>query len=277
VDSRQRHRSGSLFVISVVAFVSALGGIVAARWLPIGEQATGPTPATGLLERSGHGSLSPLVKRTAPAVVNIAVLQPSPAVQNPLLRDPYFRRYFGVPDEALAPTIAAGSGVILDAKRGLVVTNFHVVRHASAIEVALQDKRTFPARLIGADPQADLAVLHIDGRDLPSLPLGNSSDVAVGDYVVAIGNPFALGQTVTEGIVSATDRSLESNRARRFIQTDAPINPGNSGGPLIDMNGKVIGINSALFSPNEGNVGIGFAIPADTVRAVLQNAVGANR
>ncbi|QAY78292.1 trypsin-like peptidase domain-containing protein [Sphingosinicella sp. BN140058] len=217
-------------------------------------------------------SLSPLVNRTAPAVVNIAVLQPSPASQNPLLRDPFFRRYFGVPDSALEPAISAGSGVIVDAARGLVVTNFHVVQNASAIEVGLRDGRRVRARLLGAAPQLDLAILTISARNLPALPLGNSGALAVGDYVVAIGNPFGLGQTVTAGIVSATDRGLGDDDPRRFIQTDAPINPGNSGGPLINMRGEVIGINSALISPNQGNVGIGFAIPSDVVREVVAQA-----
>jgi S1-C subfamily serine protease len=262
--------AGRILVLGVVAFLSALAGAVAGRSVPIGKvtEAQEVTPFGG----SDHGSLSPLIKRTAPAVVNIAVLQPSPASQNPLLRDPFFRQYFGVPDEALQPTIAAGSGVIVDSTAGLVVTNFQVVETASIVEVALRDNRTFRAELLSANPKADLAVLRIRGRDLPSLPLGNSNSVSVGDYVIAIGNPFGLGQTVTEGIVSATDRSLGDDRAGQFIQTDAPINPGNSGGPLIDMSGRVIGINSALFSPNEGNVGIGFAIPASVVRQVLKEA-----
>jgi S1-C subfamily serine protease len=259
-------------VVALVAFVSAFAGVVAGRWLPAGASST--ATQSPLLASGDTDSLSPLVKRTAPAVVNIAVLQPSPALQNPLLRDPFFRRYLGIPDEALQPTIAAGSGVIVDAGRGLVVTNFHVVANASLVEVGLRDKRAFPARVLGVDPDADLAVLRIAGKDLPSLPLGDSSKIAVGDHVVAIGNPFGLGQTVTAGIVSATDRALGEGSARRFIQTDAPINPGNSGGPLIDMHGEVIGINSALFSPNEGNVGIGFSIPAATVRKVLRKAAG---
>jgi S1-C subfamily serine protease len=190
-----------------------------------------------------------------------------------LLRDPFFRRYLGVPDSALEPTIAAGSGVIVDGRRGVVITNFHVIENASAVEIGLQDKRTFKAEVIGAAPALDLAVLRIKGRDLPSLPLGNSDKLSVGDAVLAIGNPFGLGQTVTAGIVSATDRAFGGENAQRFIQTDAPINPGNSGGPLIDTHGEVIGINSALISPNQGNVGIGFAIPANTVRQVLDQAV----
>jgi S1-C subfamily serine protease len=210
-------------------------------------------------------------------VVNIAVLQPSPAEQNPLLQDPFFRRYFGVPDSALQPAVSAGSGVIVDGKRGFVITNFHVVRNASAVEVTLKDGRKFPADPVALAPNLDLAVLRIGARDLPSLPLGDSGKLEVGDYVVAIGNPFGLGQTVTSGIVSATNRPLGQGDSRRFIQTDAPINPGNSGGALIDLHGELVGINSALFSPSQsetsaGNVGIGFAIPSAVVKQVLAEA-----
>jgi S1-C subfamily serine protease len=202
---------------------------------------------------------------------------PSPAQQNPLLQDPFFRRYFGVPDQALQPAMAAGSGVIVDGQRGFVITNFHVVRNASAIQVVLKDGRKFQAQVLGAAPSLDLAVLQIGAKDLPTLPLGDSGKLQVGDYVVAIGNPFGLGQTVTSGIVSATDRPLGEGDSRRFIQTDAPINPGNSGGALISLNGELIGINSVLFSPSSnegsaGNVGIGFAIPSNVVKQVLAEA-----
>jgi S1-C subfamily serine protease len=215
-------------------------------------------------------------------VVNIAVLQPSPAQQNPLLQDPFFRRYFGVPDSALRPAIAAGSGVIVDGERGFVITNFHVVQNATAVEVTLKDGRKFPAEPVGAAPNLDLAVLRIGAKGLPTLPLGDSGKLEVGDYVVAIGNPFGLGQTVTSGIVSATERPLGQGDPRRFIQTDAPINPGNSGGALIDLHGQLIGINSALFSPtasesSAGNVGIGFAIPSNVVKQVLAEAERAPR
>src|SRR5207237_3891127 len=187
-----------------------------------------------------------------------AVLQPSPAEQNPLLQDPFFRRYFGVPDAALQPAIAAGSGVIVDGARGLVITNFHVVRQAEAIEVTLKDGRKYRARPLGVAPNLDLAVLRIDAKKLPTLPLGDSRKTEVGDYVVAIGNPFGLGQTVTSGIVRATERPLGHGDSRRFIQTDAPINPGNSGGPLVGSDGTVVGINSVLFSsdPRQARAGI---------------------
>jgi serine protease DegQ len=220
----------------------------------------------GALDRR---TLAPLVSRTAPAVVNIAVLQASPAEQNPLLQDPYFRRYLGVPDQALEPTIAAGSGVIVDGKRGIVLTNNHVVDGARQIEVALPDRRRFEAELVGTDKATDIAVLRIRGSDLPQLALGDSSRLRVGDYVVAIGNPFQLGQTVTAGIVSALGRGLSRDGYESYIQTDAPINPGNSGGPLIALDGSIVGINSAIFGPG-ANVGIGFSVPSRTARFVME-------
>jgi S1-C subfamily serine protease len=264
----------SLPVAALLVVLAGLAGGAAARLLPIGDT---DAPAARVLAGPGDDSLAPLVRKTSPAVVNIAVLQPSPAEQNPLLQDPFFRRYFGVPDAALQPAIAAGSGVIVDGGRGLVITNFHVVREAQAIEVLTKDGKKFAAELLGAAPGLDLAVLRVSARNLPSLPLGDSRKLEVGDYVLAIGNPFGLGQTVTSGIVSATDRPLGQGDSRRFIQTDAPINPGNSGGALINLHGELIGINSALFSPAQGqasagNIGIGFAIPSNVVKDVLAQA-----
>lgn len=257
-----------LFVFLLIAAV--IGGIVA-RMLPVGTTDVAESRA---LAPPSEDSLSPLVKKTAPAVVNIATLQPSPAQQNPLLQDPFFRRYFGIPDAALQPAIAAGSGVIVDGKNGLVITNFHVVQNAQQVEVGLKDGRKLPADPVALAPELDIAVLKIDAKDLPALKLGDSTRLEVGDHVVAIGNPFNLGQTVTSGIISAMDRPLGRGDSRRFIQTDAPINPGNSGGPLIDLHGDVIGINSALFSPSQseaaaGNVGIGFAIPSNDVKRLV--------
>ena len=261
-----------LLLALLLVVAAAIGGVVA-RMLPVGGGSTEGAAPRALVAPTGD-SLSPLVKKTAPAVVNIATLQPSPAEQNPLLQDPFFRRYFWIPDAALQPAMAAGSGVIVDGAHGLVITNFHVVRNAQAVEVGLKDGRKLPADPVALAPELDLAVLKIDARDLPSLKLGDSSKLEVGDYVVAIGNPFNLGQTVTSGIISAMDRPLGRGDSRRFLQTDAPINPGNSGGPLIDLDGKVIGINSALFSPSQseasaGNVGIGFAIPSNDVKKLL--------
>ena len=273
-EPRSAPRIPFLLLLIFLVVAALIGGVVA-RMLPVGTTSEAVTPR--VLAGPPQESLSPVVKKTAPAVVNIATLQPSPAEQNPLYQDPFFRRYFGIPDAALQPTIAAGSGVIVDGKRGLVITNFHVVRNAQAVEVGLKDGRKLAADPVVLAPELDLAVLRIDGKDLPSLPIGDSSKLEVGDYVVAIGNPFGLGQTVTSGIISATDRPLGRNDSRRFLQTDAPINPGNSGGPLIDLDGRIIGINSALFSPSQteagaGSVGIGFAIPSNDVKKILSIA-----
>lgn len=261
-----------VLVLFLTVLVAALLGGVVARMIP-----SGSAEQTRVLAPPAEESLAPLVTKTAPAVVNIAVLQPSPAEQNPLLQDPFYRRYFGVPDSALQPAVSAGSGVIVDGGRGFVITNFHVVRNAEAVEVGLKDGRLFPAEPVALAPNLDLAVLKIGAKDLPELKLGDSGKLEVGDYVVAIGNPFNLGQTVTSGIVSATKRPLGQGDPRRFIQTDAPINPGNSGGPLIDLHGDIVGINSVLFSPAQsqasaGNVGIGFAIPSNDVKRVLAEA-----
>lgn len=268
--ARQRFPFFLLFLL--IVFSAFLGGVVA-RLIPASQ----PDPGPRVLAGPADDSLAPLVRKTSPAVVNIAVLQPSPAEQNPLLQDPFFRRYFGVPDTALQPAMAAGSGVIVDGAKGFVITNFHVVRDAQAIEVTLKDGRKYRAEPLGVAPNLDLAVLHIDAKNLPTLALGDSKKIEVGDYVVAIGNPFGLGQTVTSGIVSATDRPLGQGDSRRFIQTDAPINPGNSGGALINLHGQLVGINSALFSPTSsessaGNVGIGFAIPSNVVKQVIASA-----
>jgi S1-C subfamily serine protease len=274
VEPCRPSRGLSLAGILLLLLIAAIAGGAVARLLPIGSGQAGE-PRT--LAVPSEDSLSPLVKKTAPAVVNIATLQPSPVEQNPLLQDPFYRRYMGIPDAALQPAISAGSGVIVDGAKGLVITNFHVVRNAQAVEVGLKDGRRLPADPVVLAPALDLAVLHIDARNLPALKLGDSSRLEVGDYVVAIGNPFNLGQTVTNGIISALDRPLGQNDSRRFVQTDAPINPGNSGGPLIDLHGDVVGINSALFSPSQneagaGNVGIGFAIPSNDVKRIVSQA-----
>lgn len=272
-EPRSAPRRQSLLVVGLLLLVAAVLGGLVARMLPLRADAPGPQ----ILAGAANDSLAPLVRKTSAAVVNIATILPSPAEQNPLFQDPFFRRYFGVPDAALEPTLSAGSGVIVDGARGFVITNFHVVENARAVQVGLKDGRHFPADPVAFAPDLDLAVLRIGARNLPALPLGDSRKLEVGDYVVAIGNPFGLGQTVTSGIVSATDRPLGQGDSRRFIQTDAPINPGNSGGALIDLHGELVGINTALFSPSQsqagaGNVGIGFAIPSNVVRKVLAEA-----
>jgi S1-C subfamily serine protease len=269
-------RAGALVLLLLLALLaSAFLGAAAFWWLSgrgAGEPAAAlPAPVPVSAVPLSRLTLSPLVERAAPAVVNIAVLQTSPLDQNPLLRDPYFRYFFRVPDEALAPRLSAGSGVIVDARRGLVLTNHHVVRDARAIEVTIGERRV-EARLLGSDPATDIAVLQIPARGLTQLPLGDSDRLAVGDYVVAIGNPFEIGQTVTAGIVSALGRGRRGGGST-YVQTDAPINPGNSGGPLISMSGEVIGINTAIVGPGEGNVGIGLAVPSNVARRVMEIVV----
>lgn len=259
---------GWLALLAVTGLASGLAGGVATTWL----DAERPAAAVNSLVPSdavaiNRLTVAPLVERVAPAVVNVAVLQASPYAQNPLLRDPYYRFFLGVPDEALAPRISAGSGFVVDAARGLVVTNHHVVENARAITVGLGDRQV-EAEFLGSDPGTDIAVLRIPARGLKEIPLGDSDRTRVGDYVVAIGNPFEVGQTVTAGIVSAVRAPSEGGV--RYVQTDAPINPGNSGGPLINMRGEAIGVNSAIIAPGGGNVGIGLAVPSRVARRVIE-------
>ncbi len=188
------------------------------------------------------------------------------------MRDPFFRRFFNVPDRP--QELAAGSGVIVDARQGIVLTNHHVIKNAAQVIVTLKDRRQFPATLVGTDPATDIAVLKIDAQNLTALKLGDSDQLSVGDFVVAIGNPFGLGQTVTSGIVSALGRTgLNLEGYEDFIQTDASINPGNSGGALVNLRGELIGINTAIIGPSGGNVGIGFAVPVNMARAVMNQIV----
>lgn len=217
-------------------------------------------------------SLAPMLEQTTAGVVNVATLAPVRAHRSPLERDPFFRRFFNLPERAPEEHRAqsAGSGVVVDAKTGYIVTNHHVVKGASEIHVALSDGRDFPAKLVGVDTQVDLAVLKIEADALQEMTFGNSRRLRVGDFVVAIGNPFGLEQTVTSGIVSALGRSgLGIEGYENFIQTDASINPGNSGGALVDLNGRLVGINTAIVAPSGGNVGIGFAIPSNLVAAII--------
>ncbi|MEE2892621.1 MAG: Do family serine endopeptidase [Pseudomonadota bacterium] len=232
-------------------------------------------------------TLAPVMERVTPAVVNIATAT-TVAVRNPLFDDPFFRRFFDTPlnQRRYRRTRSAGSGVIVDAQAGYIVTNDHVIGNADEIAVTLADGRTVAAERIGADAQVDLALLRIvdgalelDDETLPDAPLAevefaDASALRVGDFVVAIGNPFGLGQTVTSGIVSAVGRmGLGVEGYEDFIQTDASINPGNSGGALVDLHGRLVGINTAIIAPSGGNVGIGFAIPSTMVRAIVDELV----
>ena len=225
-------------------------------------------------------SLAPMVKRVSPAVVNIATrgtMKEDPSQRNPLLDDPFFRRFFDVPPDARPRERqfqSAGSGVIVDAKNGYIITNYHVVENATEITITLLDNRTFSAKVIGSDEGADVAVLQAKQPNLIAMALGDSTRLEVGDYVVAIGNPFGLQHTVTAGIVSALGRTgINPDGYEDFIQTDASINPGNSGGALVNLRGELVGINSAILSRTGGNIGIGFAIPVNMVKGVMDQLI----
>ena len=217
------------------------------------------------------GSLSPAAKVASPAVVSIATTQAKAPKQN-FQNDPWFRFFYGEREDE-TPQQGLGSGVIVSPE-GYILTNNHVIEGAQEIEVTLSDSRRAIAKVIGTDPDTDLAILRIKLDRLPVITLGNSDTAQVGDRVLAIGNPFGVGQTVTSGIVSALGRNqLGINTFENFIQTDAAINPGNSGGALVDVNGHLIGINTAIYSRSGGNMGIGFAIPVSTARQVLEGIV----
>lgn len=219
-------------------------------------------------------SLAPILAEVTPAVVNIHT-ETRVRVSSPLLNDPFFRYFFDLPSAPRERVQSSlGSGVIVDAERGYVLTNHHVIKGADDIAVTLDDGRNFQAQLIGSDPDTDVAVIQIEADDLSALGLADSKQLQVGDFVVAVGNPFGLGQTVTSGIVSALGRSALSGLAlQNFIQTDASINPGNSGGALVNLRGELVGINTAIFTPSGGNVGIGFAIPSSMVQQVMEQLV----
>jgi len=230
------------------------------------------------LNEDGLPTLAPLLAEITPAVVNISVEGQQAAELNPFFNDPFFRRFFDLQPMPQQPQmrrqLSAGSGVIFDADEGYVLTNHHVVENGDRIIVTLKDRRQVDAELIGSDPGTDIALLRIEANDLIALDLGDSDRLRVGDYVLAIGNPFGLGQTVTSGIVSAMGRSgLNIEGYEDFIQTDASINPGNSGGALVTLDGRLVGINTAIIAPSGGNVGIGFAVPSNMVDAVVAQLI----
>lgn len=236
-----------------------------------------PGPDFPFRASRGYPSLAPLLREVTPAVVNVSVVSQVALGEHPFLRDPDFRRFLErfnleVPDpDETQQRQSIGSGLIIDGARGFVLTNAHVTEDAREITVTLKDRRSFTARLIGRDPGTDIAVLRIAPIEAPTLRFGDSEALEVGDFVLAIGNPFGLGQTVTSGIVSAVGRGgIAGNTLGALIQTDASINPGNSGGPLINLAGEVVGINTALIGPTGGNVGIGFAVPSNRVRRAME-------
>jgi serine protease DegQ len=261
----------ALFVVSTFRpeWLPARPGILQAPLLRLAP-ATGPSSAA-----TGIGSYHDAVQRATPSVVNIFTSKEVRPRRHSFLNDPAFRRNFGeqpLPDETQRAS-SLGSGVIVTVS-GYVLTNHHVVEAANEIEVALADGRKLLAKVVGNDPETDLAVLRLDAENLPAITFGSSDSLRVGDVVLAIGNPFGVGQTVTGGIVSALGRTgLGINTFENFIQTDAAINPGNSGGALVNAGGNLVGINTAIFSRNGGSMGIGFAIPVSTARMVLEQIV----
>lgn len=280
--SRHPQRGRSLRAALIIMTAAALGWTVAA----VAKDEKGETkvvvkvddkPIDRGADGAGRVSFSPVVKRVAPAVVQVNVTAEAPEVSAadlpPMLRDPRLRRFFGIPDDYQMPRAepqhGMGSGVIVSAD-GYILTNNHVVQGATEIEVSLTDKRTFKAKVVGTDPESDLAVVKVDASDLPALTFADSDKIEVGDTVLAVGNPFGLGQTVTSGMVSALGRATLGLDYEDFIQTDAAINPGNSGGALVDTNGRLVGINTAILSRSGGFQGIGFAIPANLARSVMQ-------
>lgn len=253
-----RHIARSFYIVLCLVAINAMPGLARAA-----------LPAA--VDGEELPSLAPVLDRVMPSVVNVYT-QTRVRIRSPLIDDPFFRRFFNIPDQPRERVSQSlGSGVIVDARKGFVLTNHHVIKGADDISVTLSDGRSFEAELIGTDPDTDLAMIRIPAEDLSALTFADTNALRVGDFVVAVGNPFGLGQTVTSGIVSALGRSaFRGLEFQNFIQTDASINPGNSGGALINLRGELVGINSAIFTPSGGNVGIGFAIPAAMARHVMQ-------
>ena len=269
-------------LILVLAAAAAFGGFAATA---LREAVTTPAdahtppamtlPTAATLPSAVAGqpvpSLAPMLQKVLPAVVSVHSKQVQ-RVQSPFGNDPVFRRLFGIPEERMLESL--GSGVIVDAKQGLVLTNHHVIEGADDVSVTLADGRTLKATFRGSDADTDIALMQIPAQNLTALPIADSSRLRVGDFVVAVGNPFGVGQTVTSGIVSALGRNnLPGLGYQNFIQTDASINPGNSGGALVDLNGQLVGINTASFNPGgsmAGNIGLGFAIPSNLAATVMQ-------
>src|ERR1700682_3209769 len=250
-----------------------MSGVAACMPAADSALAAAPIPEVG---GAAVPSLAPMLARGTPVVVTIAV-RGKVRAENPLLQDPFFRRFFNLPQRQQTEereTQATGSGVIVDAAQGYVLTNGHVVDNATRIEVTTKDNRRFTAKLVGRDTETDVALLQIPSQNLVAVPIGDSDRLQVGDFVLAVGNPFGLGQTVTSGIVSALGRSgLGIEGYEDFIQTDASINPGNSGGPLVDLRGTRVGINTAVLPPGGGNIGIGFAVPINMARRAMDQLI----
>ena len=251
-----------IFTVLII-LLSSLNMTAASAALPVIDSQQQPLP-----------TLAPMLEKTVPAVVNIVTTTHIELQQNPLLSDPFFRYFFDVPEQQQPQQKAEqslGSGVVIDARRGLILTNNHVIANADEISVNLSNGDTLQAKMLGTDPDTDVALIQVPAEGLTALQLADSDKLRVGDFVVAIGNPFGLGQTVTSGIVSALGRSgLGIEGYEDFIQTDASINPGNSGGALVNLRGELVGINTAILSKSGGNVGIGFAIPINMARDIAE-------
>ena len=273
------HKIIAHFTAHLIARRIAAAAVIAAVIMLIARAAAALPLAVGEQELP---TLAPMLEKVRPAVVNIATASRAPARLNPpnspnsLFQDPFFRRFF---PRAPRRGDSFGSGVIVDAKRGYVITNHHLIDRAESITITTKDGREHAGKLVGSDPDSDIALvaiqdLNANAESLVEITFGESAKLRVGDFVVAIGNPFGLEQTVTSGIVSALGRSgLGLEGYEDFIQTDASINPGNSGGALVDLRGRLIGINTAIFSRGGGSVGIGFAIPADMVKALMTQLI----
>jgi len=246
------------------------------EWLPRGQRIIALQEAAPAADSGQRAvtSYRDAARSSLPAVVHIYTTQQVRQQRHPLFDDPIFRHFFGErPEGQNRRNSGLGSGVIVS-QNGYILTNFHVIEGADDIQVALNDGKTYGARIVGTDPESDLAVLRIDASGLPAITFGQMDDLSVGDVVLAIGNPFGVGQTVTMGIVSALGRShLGINTFENFIQTDAAINPGNSGGALVDAQGNLVGINTAIYSRTGGNHGIGFAIPVSSARSIMEQII----
>ena len=289
-DKKMRRRI--LIGLAALALILAGAGALLTSGAPTTSYAQDSTVGSSppvQLDGQPFPSLAPLVEATKPAVVSIAIARPARSFRSPFQGDPFFERFFGNPRRGPQPQQDSqpqepqptGSGVIVDAGRGLVITNHHVIQNATEIEVTLSDGRAIAASVVGSDAGTDVALLELDDADgLTEMRLGDSEALQVGDYVVAIGNPFGLTHTVTSGIVSALGRSIPRSRRagtpspiEDFIQTDASINPGNSGGALVNMRGELVGIPSNILSRSGGNIGIGFAIPTSIAREIMRQLV----
>jgi serine protease DegQ len=274
----------SLWLIFAQAATVAVGALFVVTTLKpewLGRSASGPqvvelrqAAASSPPHPSRATSYSDAVRKAVPAVVNIFTSKEIKSQRHPFLDDPLFRHFFGDRlEEEPQRALSLGSGVIVSSK-GYILTNHHVVEAADEIEVALVDGKKLKARAVGSDPETDIAVLQVEGGPVPAITFGDTDALRVGDVVLAIGNPFGVGQTVTMGIVSALGRNqLGINTFENFIQTDAAINPGNSGGALIDTAGNLVGINTAIFSRSGGSMGIGFAIPASSAKQVMEQII----